>query len=65
MKKQKNAMNKFGLNKTQCIQQGIFTKNIKKYILVSLYTKNYEIPIDKVNYIRDQPITLGEVGLVR
>ena len=23
-------MNKFSLNKTQCIQQGIYTKNIKK-----------------------------------
>ena len=27
-------------------------------MLASLYTKNCKIHIDKVNYIRDQPITL-------
>merc|ERR1711954_319070 len=29
-KKEKNAMNKFSLNKPQCIQHGIYSKNIKK-----------------------------------
>ena len=57
-KKKKNAMNKFSLNQTQCVQQGIYTKNKKSWILASLYTKNWEIHIDKGNYIRDQPITL-------
>ena len=57
-KKQENAMNKFSLNKTQCIQEGIHIKNIKNQNLASLYTKNCKIHIDKVNYIRDQPITL-------
>ena len=57
-KKEENAMNKFSLNKTQCIQQGIYIKNIKNQNLASLYTKNCKIHIDKVNYIRDQPITL-------
>ena len=54
-------MNKFSLNKTQCIQEGIYIKNIKNQNLASLYTKNFEIHIDKVNYIRDQPITLQKV----
>ena len=61
LKKQKNAMNKFSLNKTQCIQQGIYIKNIKNQNLASLYTKNCKIHIDKVNYIRDQPITLIKI----
>ena len=51
-------MNKYCLNKTQRIQQRIYAKNVKNLILASLYTKNGKIPIDKVNYIRDQPITL-------
>ena len=51
-------MNKFSLNKTPCIQQGIYAKNIKNKILASLFSKNCDFHIDKVNYIKDQPLAL-------
>ena len=59
VKKEENAMNKFSLNKTQCMQEGIYIKNIKNQNLASLCPKNCKIHIDKVNYIRDQPTTLS------
>ena len=52
--------NKSFFNKTR----GYMSKYIKSEILISLLGKYWEINIDKVNSLRDQPITRSLGGLV-
>ena len=58
-------MDKFSLNKTQCIQQGIYTKNIRNQKLVSLYTKSAKFTLIRLTISEISPLLyLNQIGLV-